>query len=74
LYFNVLDNFGIKISRNAVNTKKLKKACQYNIKKEMYLKKLIEIVKKFLEKRRKKKEFEKKIEELKKRDPFTYNH
>jgi hypothetical protein len=40
----------------------------------MYLKNLIESIKKFFEKRRKKKEFEKKIEELKKRDPFTYNH
>jgi hypothetical protein len=40
----------------------------------MYLKNLIDAVKKFFEKRRKKKEFERKIEELKKRDPFTYNH
>jgi hypothetical protein len=40
----------------------------------MYLKNLIESIKKFFERRRKKKEFEKKIEELKKRDPFTYNH
>ena len=40
----------------------------------MYLKNPIESIKKFFEKRRKKKEFEKKIEELKKRDPFTYNH
>jgi len=40
----------------------------------MYLKNLIDSIKKFFEKRRKKKEFERKIEELKKRDPFTYNH
>lgn len=40
----------------------------------MYLKNLIESIKKFFERRRKKKEFEKKIEELKKKDPFTYNH
>lgn len=40
----------------------------------MYLKRLVQIIKKYLEKGRKKKEFEKKIKELKKRDPFTYNH
>jgi hypothetical protein len=37
-------------------------------------KKLINFIKNKIEKRRKKEEFKKRIEELKKRDPFTYNH
>jgi hypothetical protein len=40
----------------------------------MYFKKLIDLIKNYLNKKKKKREFEKKIEELKKRDPFTYNH
>lgn len=40
----------------------------------MYFKKLIDRIKNFFNKRKKRKEFERKIEELKKRDPFTYNH
>jgi len=40
----------------------------------MYFKKLIDLIKNYFNKRKKKKEFEKRIEELKKRDPFTYNH
>jgi hypothetical protein len=37
-------------------------------------KKLINFIKNKIEKRRKKEAFKKRIEELKKRDPFTYNH
>lgn len=37
-------------------------------------KKLINFIKNRIEKNKKKKEFKKRIEELKKRDPFTYNH
>lgn len=36
--------------------------------------KLINWVKKQIEEYKRKKRFKKKIEELKKRDPFTYNH
>ena len=38
------------------------------------MKKLINWIKDYFEKKRKKKEFLKKIEEIRKRDPFTYNH
>lgn len=37
-------------------------------------KKLINFIKNKIEKNKKKKEFKKRIEELRKRDPFTYNH
>jgi hypothetical protein len=37
-------------------------------------KKLIDFIKNRIEKNKKKKEFKKRIEELRKRDPFTYNH
>jgi ubiquinone biosynthesis protein COQ9 len=37
-------------------------------------KKLINFIKNKIEKHKKKKEFKKRIEELRKRDPFTYNH
>ncbi len=37
-------------------------------------KKLIDFIKSRIEKNKKKKEFKKRIEELRKRDPFTYNH
>jgi hypothetical protein len=38
------------------------------------MKKLINWIIKFFEERRKKKRFKKKLEELRKRDPFIYNH
>jgi hypothetical protein len=38
------------------------------------MKKLINWIKEYFAKRKRRKEFLKKIEELKKRDPFTYNH
>lgn len=38
------------------------------------MKKLITWIKEYFAKRRRKKAFFKKVEELKKRDPFTYNH
>ncbi len=38
------------------------------------IKKILGFIKNFLERRRKKKEFKKKLEELRKRDPFIYNH
>jgi hypothetical protein len=38
------------------------------------MRKLISWIKEYFDKRKRKKEFLKKIEELKKRDPFTYNH
>jgi hypothetical protein len=38
------------------------------------MKKLINWIKDYFEKKRKKKEFLRKIEEIRKRDPFTYNH
>ena len=38
------------------------------------MKKLIEWIKDKIEERKRKKRFEKKIEELKKRDPFIYKH
>lgn len=37
-------------------------------------KKLINFIKNKIERNKKKKEFKKRIEELRKRDPFTYNH
>jgi ubiquinone biosynthesis protein COQ9 len=37
-------------------------------------KKLINFIKNKIEKNKKKKEFKKRMEELRKRDPFTYNH
>jgi hypothetical protein len=37
-------------------------------------KKLIDFIKNKIERNKKKKEFKKRIEELRKRDPFTYNH
>ena len=40
----------------------------------MYFKKLINYIKNYFEKKKRKKEFDKKIEELRKRDPFTYKH
>jgi hypothetical protein len=36
--------------------------------------KLINWIKKYFSDRKRKKEFKKKLEELRKRDPFTYNH
>jgi hypothetical protein len=38
------------------------------------MKKLIEWFKKKIEDRKRKKRFKKKLEELRKRDPFIYNH
>jgi len=38
------------------------------------MKKLINLVKKYFANKKKRKEFEKKLEELRKRDPFIYNH
>lgn len=38
------------------------------------MKKLINWVKNLIKNYKKKKEFKKKLEELRKRDPFTYNH
>jgi len=38
------------------------------------MKKLINWVKKYFEDRKRKKRFKKKLEELRKRDPFIYNH
>jgi hypothetical protein len=38
------------------------------------IKKILGFIKNFLERRRKEKEFKKKLEELRKRDPFIYNH
>jgi hypothetical protein len=38
------------------------------------MKSIINWIKGYFEKKRKKKEFMKKIEEIRKRDPFTYNH
>lgn len=38
------------------------------------IQKLINFIKNKIEKNKKNKEFKKRIEELKKRDPFTYNH
>lgn len=38
------------------------------------MKKLIEWIKDKIEERKRKKRFEKKLEELKKRDPFIYKH
>ncbi len=38
------------------------------------IKKIINWVKNLWEERQRKKRFKKKLEELKKRDPFTYNH
>jgi hypothetical protein len=38
------------------------------------MKKIIDWIKKKITERKRKKEFNKKIEELRKRDPFTYNH
>lgn len=38
------------------------------------MKKLINWVKKLIEQRRRKKVYKKKLEELRKRDPFIYNH
>ena len=38
------------------------------------MKKLIDWVKTYFERRKRKKEFKKKLEELRKRDPFIYNH
>jgi hypothetical protein len=38
------------------------------------MKKLISWVKKLIEDRKRKKRFKKKLEELRKRDPFIYNH
>jgi ubiquinone biosynthesis protein COQ9 len=37
-------------------------------------KKLINFIKNKIAKNKKKKEFKKRIEELRRRDPFTYNH
>ena len=39
-----------------------------------YIKKLIDWVKEKIEDRKRKKRFKKKLEELRKRDPFIYNH
>lgn len=39
-----------------------------------YIKKLIDWVKEKIEERKRKKRFKKKLEELRKRDPFIYNH
>jgi hypothetical protein len=39
-----------------------------------YLKKIIDWFKNKIEERKKKKRFKKKLEELRKRDPFIYNH
>jgi hypothetical protein len=38
------------------------------------MKKLINWIKKLIEQRRRKKAYKKKLEELRKRDPFIYNH
>ena len=38
------------------------------------MKKLINWVKKLIDERKRKKRFKKKLEELRKRDPFIYNH
>lgn len=38
------------------------------------MKKLIEWIKNYFQDRKRKKQFKKKIEELRKRDPFIYNH
>jgi len=38
------------------------------------IQKVINLIKVRIQKRKNKKEFKKRIEELKKRDPFTYNH
>ena len=38
------------------------------------MKKIINWVKNYFKTRQKKKEFKKKLEELRKRDPFIYNH
>jgi hypothetical protein len=38
------------------------------------MKKLIDLIKKYFADRKIKKEFKKKLEELRKRDPFIYNH
>ncbi len=38
------------------------------------MKKLINWIKKLIAERKRKKEFKKKLEELRKRDPFIYNH
>lgn len=38
------------------------------------MKKLINWIKNIIEERKRKKEFKKKLEELRKRDPFIYNH
>jgi len=46
----------------------------YKEMKKNYMKKLINLVKKYFANKKKRKEFEKKLEELRKRDPFIYNH
>lgn len=38
------------------------------------MKKIINLIKKYFADRKKKKEFRKKLEELRKRDPFIYKH
>jgi hypothetical protein len=38
------------------------------------MKKLFNAIKNYFADRKRKKEFKKKLEELRKRDPFTYNH
>ncbi len=38
------------------------------------MKKIINWIKSLIEERKRKKEFKKKLEELRKRDPFIYNH
>lgn len=39
-----------------------------------YLKKLINQIKNYFQKKKREKEIEKRMKELRKRDPFTYNH
>jgi hypothetical protein len=70
-YFNILEQNAIKFrNKGAYQGGNLK----YIINIINAMKKLINWIKDYFKKRKKKKEFLKKIEEIRKRDPFTYNH
>jgi hypothetical protein len=70
-YFNILEQNAIKFrNKRGYGGGNLK----YIINIIDAMKKLINWVKNYFQKRKKKKEFLKKIEEIRKRDPFTYNH
>jgi hypothetical protein len=70
-YFNILEQNAIKF-RNKWGYRRGNLKYIINIINAM--KKLINWIKDYFKKRKKKKEFLKKIEEIRKRDPFTYNH